>query len=127
MTLQAFGSRIDDPTSRKLGTFSYLPSLSREEISRQVEYALSRDWTCAIEHVEPARAGTTYWYLWKLPLFGAVDAADVLAEVDACAEANPGDHIRLVAHDRRRQTQGLAMVVHRGDTAGGTGKGRRAP
>jgi ribulose-bisphosphate carboxylase small chain len=119
MTIQAFRSRVDDPTTRKFGTFSYLPALDREEIARQVEYALARDWTCSVEHVEPARAGKTYWYLWKLPLFGATDAAHVLAEVDACAQANPGDHVRLVAYDRRRQTQGLAIVVRRGGTAGG--------
>jgi ribulose-bisphosphate carboxylase small chain len=117
MTIQAFRSRVDDPASRKFGTFSYLPALGREEITRQVEYALAQDWTCSVEHVEPARAAKTYWYLWKLPLFGALTADDVMAEVDACAEANPGDLVRLVAYDRRRQTQGLAIVVHRGGAA----------
>lgn len=106
-------SRVDDPAARKAGTFSYLPPMSREDVARQVEHALARDWTCAVEHVEPARAGDTYWYLWKLPFFGAASAADVLAEVDACHEANPRDHVRLVALDRTRQTQGLSLVVHR--------------
>ena len=54
--------------------------------------------------------------MWKLPFFGATDAAEVMAEVDACREANPGDHVRLIGYDRRRQTQGLAVVVHRGET-----------
>jgi ribulose-bisphosphate carboxylase small chain len=119
MTIQAFRSRVDDPTTRKFGTFSYLPALTGEEIVRQVEYILDQDWTCAVEHVEPARAGKTYWYLWKLPLFGARTADDVLAELDACHIANPGDLVRLVGYDRRRQTQGLAVVVHRGDDATG--------
>jgi ribulose-bisphosphate carboxylase small chain len=123
MTIQAFRSRVDDPTTRKFGTFSYLPALTREEITRQIEHALAGDWTCSVEHVEPARAGKTYWYLWKLPLFGAHDPADVLAEVDACRDANPGDHVRLVAYDRRRQTQALAIVVHRGGAAGGAAGG----
>lgn len=113
MTIQAFGSRVDDPAARRFGTFSYLPALGREEIVRQVAYALDRGWACSVEHVEPARAATTYWYLWKLPLFGAAGTDEVLAEVDACREAHPGDLVRLVAHDRRRQTQGLAIVVHR--------------
>jgi ribulose-bisphosphate carboxylase small chain len=118
MTIQAFRSRVDDPAARKFGTFSYLPPLTADEIARQIEYALARGWTCAVEHVEPARAATTYWYLWKLPMFGALDAADVLAEVDACAAAHPGDLVRVVAYNRRRQTQGLVFVVHRGTAAG---------
>ena len=119
MTIQAFRSRVDDPAARKFGTFSYLPALTADEIDRQVEYVLSRGWTCAIEHVEPARAGKTFWYLWKLPLFGALDTADVLTEADACAAVNPGDLVRVVAYDRHRQTQGLAFVVHRGEATHG--------
>jgi ribulose-bisphosphate carboxylase small chain len=119
MTIWTYHSRVDDPASRKFGTFSYLPALRREEIVRQVEYALRQDWTCSVEHVEPARAGKTYWYLWKLPLFDATEAADVLAEVDACIEENTNDLVRLVAYDRRRQTQGMAIVVHR--AGGGAG------
>ncbi len=115
MTIDTFRSRRDDPASRRFGTFSYLPVLSRSDTGRQVEYALARDWTCAVEHVEPGRAGDTYWYLWKLPLFDAGDADAVMAEVDACVRANPGDLVRLVGYDRVRQTQGMAIVVHRGE------------
>jgi len=114
MTIRAFRSRRDDPASRKFGTFSYLPALSRTEIERQIEYMLAQDWSCSVEHIEPSRASTTYWYLWKLPFFGAKDAAEVLSEVDACVDASPGDLVRVVGYDRRRQTQGLALVVHRG-------------
>jgi ribulose-bisphosphate carboxylase small chain len=121
MIIRAFRSRHDDPASRKFGTFSYLPPMSREQIVRQVEYLLAQDWTCSVEHIAPARAGQTYWYLWKLPFFGATDAEEILAEVDACHEANPGDHVRLVGYDRRRQTQGLAVVVHRGETRSDAG------
>lgn len=115
MTIQAFRSRLDDPAARRYGTFSYLPALDRDQITRQIQYVLDRGWTCAIEHVEPARAGQTYWYLWKLPLFAAADPESVLAELDECHAAHPGDLIRLVGHDRRRQSQGLAIVVHRGE------------
>jgi len=117
MPLQDLPSRRDDLAARKLGTFSYLPTLSREQIRRQVEYILAQGWTCSIEHVEPARASNTYWYMWKLPMFGEQDASPVMAELDRCQQAHPGDHIRLVGYDRRRQTQGLAFVVHRADPA----------
>jgi ribulose-bisphosphate carboxylase small chain len=115
MTIQAFASRRDDPASRKFGTFSHLPPMTADQIAGQVEYILAQGWTCSVEHVEPSRASATYWYMWKLPFFGATDAAVVLAEVDACRAANPGDHVRLVGYDRAKQTQGLAVVVHRGE------------
>ncbi|MEJ2578552.1 MAG: ribulose bisphosphate carboxylase small subunit [Kineosporiaceae bacterium] len=115
MTIEAFRSRVDDPASRKFGTFSYLQALTREEIVAQVRYIIDQDWTCSIEHVEPGRAADTYWYLWKLPMFGVTDVDTVMAEVDACHEANPGDHVRLVGIDRRKQTQGLSVVVYRGE------------
>ena len=116
MTIQAFPGRRD-AWSRKFGTFSYLPALTPAQVLAQVQHCLDQGWTCAIEHVEPARAGDTYWYLWKLPMFGADDAEAVLAEVRECVAAHPDDLVKLVAIDRRRQTQGLAFVVHRGGEA----------
>ena len=115
MAIQNYPSRMDDPGSRKFGTFSYLPPLTSEQVERQVEYMLSQGWACAIEHVEPARAMDSYWYMWKLPMFGEMNAPAVMAEVDECQHAHPGDHIRLIGYDAHRQTQGLALVVHRGE------------
>ena len=111
---QSRQSRRDDADSRRFGTFSYLPPLTDVQILAQVEYMLARGWSCAVEHVEPAHAPDRYWYMWKLPLFGASDAATVLAEVSACRDRHPADHVRVVAYDARRQTQGQSIVVHRG-------------
>ena len=116
MTIQPFKSRLDDPGARKFGTFSYLPALTDEQVRKQVQYMISRDWACSIEHVEPARAMATYWYLWKLPLFGETDADAVLEEVARCRQANPTDHVRITGYDGRRQTQGMSFVVQRGAT-----------
>jgi ribulose-bisphosphate carboxylase small chain len=115
MTIQAYRSRVDDPGSRKFGTFSYLAALSPQEIEAQVQYIIDQGWTCSVEHVEPSRAASTYWYMWKLPFFGVTDTNAVMAEVEACHADNPGDHIRLVGYDQRRQTQGMAVVVYRGE------------
>ena len=114
MTVDSYPSRLDDPASRRLGTFSYLPPLSRDQVLGQIEHILAQGWTCSVEHVEPARASSQYWYMWKLPLFGELNADTVMAEVDLCREAHPGDHVRLIGYDSRRQTQGLTFVVHRG-------------
>ena len=115
--IQDYPSRLSDPASRRYETFSYLPEQDGAGIRDQVGYALSQGWTCAIEHIEPSRAASTYWYLWKLPLFGVTDVEAVVDELEACRDANPRHHVRLVGYDSHRQTQGLAMVVFRGDPA----------
>ena len=113
MSMQPFPGRQDDPAYRRFGTFSYLPPLTREQMRKQVDYALGKGWTCSVEHVEPQRSTDTYWYMWKLPFFGEMNADAVMAEIDECAGLHPGDLVRLVAYDRIRQTQGLAFVAHR--------------
>ena len=109
-----YKSRLSDPRSRRFETFSYLPALSKAEIRRQVEYIVARGWTPAIEHTEPQHAGSAYWYMWKLPMFGETDVDRILAEAEACHKAHPQDHVRLIGYDNARQTQGAAMVIYRG-------------
>jgi ribulose-bisphosphate carboxylase small chain len=101
----------------KLGTFSYLPAMTPQQLRRQVEYIVARGWNAAIEHVEPEQATASYWSMWKLPMFGEKSAERILAEAEACHQAHPGRHVRLVAYDNARQTQGAAMVVYRGTAA----------
>jgi ribulose-bisphosphate carboxylase small chain len=108
-----YQSRMSDPDSRRLETFSYLPEMSVEQIRKQVEYIVSKGWNPSIEHSEPEHAFGHYWYMWKLPMFGETDVDKVLAEADACHEANPGNHVRLVGYDNGAQSQGAAMVIFR--------------
>lgn len=112
--MQDYKSRLSDPASRKCGTFSYLPAMTPERIRKQVEYLVAQGWTPAIEHVEPENMSRGYWYMWKLPMFGATDAEQIFAEARSCHEGNPRNHVRLVGYDKRRQTLGAAMVVYRG-------------
>jgi ribulose-bisphosphate carboxylase small chain len=51
--------------------------------------------------------------MWKLPMFGETDVDAILAEIDACRSANPGNHVRLIGYDKFAQSQGTAMVIHR--------------
>ena len=102
----------------KLGTFSYLPEMTPQQLRKQVEYALARGWNAAIEHAEPERAaGSSYWTMWKLPMFGETNVERILAQAEACRAVHPGHHVRLVAYDNARQTQGTAMVIYRGTAA----------
>jgi ribulose-bisphosphate carboxylase small chain len=83
-------------------------------VRSQIEHLVEEGLIPAIEHIEPDRASATYWYMWKLPLFGVSDPDAVLDEVTACHSANPGHHVRLIGYDNRRQTQGVSFIAHRG-------------
>ncbi|MCI0429819.1 MAG: ribulose bisphosphate carboxylase small subunit [Rhodospirillales bacterium] len=112
--MRDYQSRMNDAASRRFETFSYLPEMDAQKVRQQVKYMIDRGWNCAVEHVEPNRAGDSYWYMWKLPLFGERDVNVVMNELNACHNANPGDHVRVIGYDNKRQTQGLSMIVFRG-------------
>ena len=94
--MRNYQSRMGDANSRRFETFSYLPEMDAAKLRRQVKYMIDN------------------WYMWKLPLFGERDVNAVMNELSACRTANPGDHVRLVGYDNKRQSQGLSMVVFRG-------------
>jgi ribulose-bisphosphate carboxylase small chain len=114
--IQDYKSRVSDPASRKFGTFSYLPLMTAAEIRKQVDYVVQRGWNPAIEHTEPEHVTDSYWYMWKLPMFGETDVDRILAEAEACHKANPRHHVRLIGYDNFRQSQGTSMVIYRGAT-----------
>ncbi len=112
--MQDYQSSLSDATSRKFETFSYLPAMDHARIRKQVEYIVSRGWNPAIEHTEPENAFDHYWYMWKLPMFGESDADAILAEAEACHQAHPEHHVRLIGYDKLKQSQGVSMVIYRG-------------
>jgi ribulose-bisphosphate carboxylase small chain len=112
--IQDYASKLSDPGSRKMGTFSYLPPMDASQLRKQIEYIVKKGWNPAIEHTEPAHATLQYWYMWKLPLFGENDVDRILAEALACHNAHPKNHVRLIGYDNFRQTQGASMVIYRG-------------
>lgn len=111
-----YQSRLSDPASRKFETFSYLPAMSTAEIRKQVEYIVKKGLNPAVEHTEPQYLMDSYWYMWKLPMFGETDVSLILAEAEACHKANPGNHVRLIGYDNFKQSQGASMVIYRGKT-----------
>jgi len=112
--MQDFKSSLSDTASRKFETFSYLPPMSAEQIRKQVEYIVAKGWNPAVEHTEPENATGSYWYMWKLPMFGETDVDRILAETDACHKAHPANHVRLVGYDNYAQSKGAEMVIYRG-------------
>ena len=111
--LRDYRSLLDDPASRRFETYSYLPEMDAQQIRGQIQRMLDKGWDVAIEHVEPERSHNTYWYMWKLPLFGEWNIDTIVNELNACRTAYPGHHIKVIGYDGKRQTQGMAMVVHR--------------
>ena len=97
------------------GTFSYLPDLTDDEITAQIDYALGNSWPLSVEFTDDPHPRNTYWEMWGMPMFDLADPAGVLMEVNACRQAYPNCYIRLNAYDARlgRQTIVLSFLVHR--------------
>ncbi|MCG5516906.1 MULTISPECIES: ribulose bisphosphate carboxylase small subunit [Ectothiorhodospira] len=100
--------------SLKYETFSYLPQMTDEQIRQQIQYLVDQGWNPAVEHSEPENAFGSYWYMWKLPMFGEQSVDTILAEVEACKQENPGHLVRLIGYDNYAQCQGTSMLVHKG-------------
>jgi len=112
--MQDYASSLSDVNSRKFETFSYLPEMDNDQLRKQVEYIVSKGWNPAIEHTEPNNATGSYWYMWKLPMFGETDVDVVMKEAEACHKAHPDNHVRLIGFDNYAQSKGTEMVVFRG-------------
>lgn len=112
--MQDYKSSLRDVSSRKFETFSYLPEMTPEQIRKQVEYIVAKGWNPAVEHTEPENAMGSFWYMWKLPMFGETDVDRILAEAAACHQAHPDNHVRLVGYDNFKQSKGAEMVIYRG-------------
>ena len=103
--VQDYPSRLNDAESKRFEAFSYLPPMDASQIRKQVEYAVSKGWNCAIEHAEPERAGKSYWYMWKLPMFGEK------VSISSCAKPRPataptrattcGSSVTTTKHNRK--------------------------
>ena len=97
------------------GTFSFLPDLTDEQIRKQVQYALDKQWALGIEFTDDPHPRNTYWEMWGTPMFDLHDAAGVMQELQACRIANPQHYIRLNAFDSERgfETVRLSFIVQR--------------
>jgi len=129
-TTKAF--MVWQPFNNKMAeTFSYLPPLTNDEISRQVDYIVRNGWTPCLEFAGADQAyiaddstvrlqgvsscyqDNRYWTMWKLPMFGCTDPSQVLREISVCERAFPDAYVRLIAFDSNRQVQVMSFLVHR--------------
>jgi len=81
------------------GQFSFLPDLTDEEITKQVQYALDQGWALAVEFTDDPHPRNSYWTMWGNPMFDLRDAKGVMMEIDACRTAHPEQYVKVLAFD----------------------------
>jgi ribulose-bisphosphate carboxylase small chain len=97
------------------GCFSFLPDLTDDQITAQVEYMLSRDWAVGIEFTDDPHPRNTYWEMFGHPMFDLKDAKGVMMELEECRKAHGESYIRLVGFDATRgfETVMMSFIVNR--------------
>jgi ribulose-bisphosphate carboxylase small chain len=108
------------------GCFSFLPDLTDEQITAQVEYCLEKGWAIGVEHTDDPHPRNTYWEMWGNPMFDLRDAKGVMMELEDCRKAHPQDYIRLNAFDSSRglETVTMSFIVNRPDNEATLGMSR---
>ena len=107
---------MTNPTGRVTqGQFSFLPDLTDEEITLQIEYGLRKGYAWSVEYTDDPHPRNTCWDMHGHPMFDLEDAAGVMVELKACRQAFPRHYIRLLAFDNTRGVETVAMsfIVNR--------------
>ena len=63
------------------GAFSFLPDLTDQQITAQVQYCLDNGWAVNLEYTDDPHPRNTYWDMWGHPMFDIADAAGVMMEL----------------------------------------------
>jgi ribulose-bisphosphate carboxylase small chain len=97
------------------GCFSFLPDLTDEQITAQIEYCLRNDWAIGLEYTDDPHPRNTYWEMWGLPMFDLKDAKGVMMELADCRKTHPETYIRINAFDSTRgfETVRMSFIVNR--------------
>src|SRR5437868_11874904 len=97
------------------GCFSFLPDLTDEQISRQVQYCLERGWAVNIEFTDDPHPRNNFWEMWGLPMFDLRDAAGVMMELNECRKVYGERYIRMSAFDSSHgwESVRLSFLVNR--------------
>jgi ribulose-bisphosphate carboxylase small chain len=107
---------MTNPTGRLTqGQFSFLPDLTDEEITLQIEYGLKKGYAWSVEYTDDPHPRNTYWEMFGMPMFDLKDAAGVMLELQGCRKTFPNHYIRLMAFDSTRGVETIVMsfIVNR--------------
>nr|prf carboxylase S,RBP [Pisum sativum] len=109
---------------KKFETLSYLPPLTRDQLLKEVEYLLRKGWVPCLEfellkgfvygehNKSPRYYDGRYWTMWKLPMFGTTDPAQVVKELDEVVAAYPEAFVRVIGFNNVRQVQCISFIAH---------------
>ncbi|KAI3840979.1 hypothetical protein MKW92_038732 [Papaver armeniacum] len=107
------GGRVWPPTGlKKFETLSYLPPLTVEQLSKEIDYLLRNGWV-PYNNRSPGYYDGRYWTMWKLPMFGCTDASQVIKEVEEAKAAYPDYFIRIIGFDNVRQVQCISFIAYK--------------
>ena len=97
------------------GCFSFLPDLTDDQISTQVDYCLSKGWAIGVEYTYDPHPRNTYWEMWGNPMFDLADPKGVMMELADLRKLHPDAYIRFNAFDSNRgfETVKMSFIVHR--------------
>jgi ribulose-bisphosphate carboxylase small chain len=97
------------------GMFSFLPDLTDEQISKQVQYALDHGWPISIEYTDDPHPRNSYWEMHGLPMFDIKDAVAIMAEIKKAVAEHADYYVKVNAYDARlgRQTTAMSFIVGR--------------
>ncbi len=93
------------------GTFSFLPDLTDQQITKQIRYCLDKGWALNVEYTDDPHPRNTYWEMWGVPMFDLRDPAGVLYEVNQCRKAFPDTYIRLSAFDASPGWESIRLSI----------------
>ncbi len=99
------------------GQFSFLPDLTDEQITAQIQYALTNKWAVSVEYTDDPHPRNTYWEMYGNPMFDLKDPAGILLEVNECRKTFPRHYIRVTAFDSTGgwETPRMSYIVNRPD------------
>ncbi|MGE4566769.1 MAG: ribulose bisphosphate carboxylase small subunit [Acidimicrobiales bacterium] len=97
------------------GTFSFLPDLTDEQITAQVQYCIDNGWAVNVEYTDDPHPRNTYWEMWGQPMFDLAIAAGAMMEFEKCREAHGNSYIRITAFDATGGWESLrtSFIVNR--------------
>ncbi|XTZ12648.1 MAG: ribulose bisphosphate carboxylase small subunit [cyanobacterium endosymbiont of Rhopalodia inflata] len=104
------------PKERSYETLYYLSPLTDQQIVKQIENMLDQGCILGVEFKENADTTIYFWTIWKLPLFSASSAQEVLVEVRECRSKYSNSYIRIIGFDSIKQCQIISFIVHKPNT-----------
>ena len=109
------------------GQFSFLPDLTNEQITAQLQYALGNNWAVGVEYTDDPHPRNTYWEMYGNPLFDLKDPAGIMMEINSCRKTFPNHYIRVTAFDATRGVESprMSFIVNRPAKEPGFGLARQ--